>query len=96
MAPFAFCTNPSCRRVFDFSESDKETDSHVSSLPPKFCPDCNGNVVAWCPRCMLSIASKPNGDEPKCAHCGAGLLGPAKAKPSKAASGSTSEGVGLA
>jgi hypothetical protein len=80
MAPFAFCTNPSCRRVFDFSEPSEETDTRVSSLPPKSCPACDGNVVAWCPRCFGSIANKPEGEEPKCAHCGAELVGPVKAK----------------
>lgn len=39
---------------------------------------------------MQSIANKPEGDELKCANCGAELLGPAKAKPSKAASGAAS------
>ena len=90
MAPFAFCTNRECRHVFDFNESNEETDTRVSSLPPKSCPACNGNVVVWCPRCFGSIANKPEADDPKCAHCGAELLGPAKAKPSKAASGAAS------
>jgi hypothetical protein len=90
MAPFAFCMNRECRRVFDFSESYEETDSRASSLPPQSCPTCDGKVVAWCPRCMQSIANKPEGAEPKCVHCGAELLGLAKAKPSKAASGTTS------
>ncbi len=96
MAPFAFCTDPSCRRVFDFDESSQETDTRVSSLPPKSCPACNGNVVAWCPRCFGSIANKPEADDPKCAHCGAELLGPAKAKPSKAASRAASGAANLA
>lgn len=81
MAPFAFCTNRECRRVFDFREADEETDSRASSLPPKSCSTCDAKVVAWCPRCMRSIPNKPEGDEPKCAYCGAGLLGPAKARP---------------
>lgn len=100
MAPFAFCTNPKCRRVFDFCEGcneidkkrqhlaescdcDDERKSHSTVLPPSACPDCSSKVVAWCPRCLGSIANKPEGDEPKCVHCGAELVGRVKAKPLK-------------
>lgn len=113
MAPFAFCTNPKCRRVFDFCESCNKADQtcrdllascetcnrmegSLSIVPPSECPDCYAHVVAWCPRCKGSIANKPEGDEPKCAYCGRELLGPAKAKPSKAASGAAkAAGVGV-
>lgn len=100
MAPFAFCTNPSCGRVFDFGEGCNETDrkcqrlaepcecgderrSRPSVLPPSACPRCNSKVVAWCPRCMVSIPNIPKGDAPKCAHCGAELSGPVEAKPAR-------------
>jgi DNA-directed RNA polymerase subunit RPC12/RpoP len=83
MAPFAFCSNPKCRRVFDFCESGNEMDRSPTVLPPSACPVCNSKVVAWCPRCMQSIANKPEGDEPKCVHCSFELIGPVKAKPLK-------------
>jgi len=85
---FDFCescnkADQTCRDSLASCEICDGKEGTPSIVPPSECPDCCAHVVAWCPRCKGSIANKPEGDDPKCAYCGAELFGRAKAKPLK-------------